>query len=76
MSFLAAVATTKHLPNLKANNNRGPLSHLAIALQKWVFAVPRARAFLKNEKPRRLACYQDPGKEEASNDQRDGRKQA
>ena len=76
MSFLAAVATAKHLPNLKAKNNRGLLSHLAIALQKWVCAALRTRTFLKNEKPRGIACHQDPGKEEAINDQRDGRKQA
>jgi len=35
---------------LKAKNNRGVGSHLAIALQKWAFAVPRARACLKNKK--------------------------
>lgn len=75
MSFLAGAETVKHLPNLKAKHNGG-VSHLAVALKKRVLIVLKARAFVKNRKARGIYYYQGPGKEEASNDQRDDRKQA
>lgn len=75
MSFLSGAEIVKHLPNLKAKCNRG-VSHLAVAPKKRILIVLKAGAFPKNQKARGIYCYQGPGKEEASSDQSDDRKQA